>query len=107
MRTRLIQVFSSGSIFETTTRVARADSQRGRNRKGSIRVMISRSAGSSVIARTAATAMAVFFVKASGLKSRPSCACNAKIGTNATAITSREKNDGPPTSLTASMITRW
>ena len=71
-----------------------------------MRVKSSRITGSRVMARTAATAMAVFLVKASGLKSRPSWACRAKMGTNATAMTRSEKNDGPPTSFTASMMTR-
>src|SRR5258707_1165391 len=61
---------------------------------------------SMVIANTAAITIEKFFVKARGLKRRPSWYCNAKIGMNPTAITSSEKKLGPPTSFTASMITR-
>ncbi len=62
-------------------------------------------AGSSVIARIAAIAIEKFFVNASGLNKRPSWASSVKTGINATAMTSREKKLGPPTSFTAEMIT--
>ena len=56
---------------------------------------------------TAAIAIAKFFVNASGLKSRPSCVSSVNTGRNETAITSKAKKLGPPTSLTAEMTTRW
>ena len=60
-----------------------------------------RSAGSSVIASSAATIMVSDFVYASGLKRRPSCASSVSTGRKATAITSSVKNAGAPTSLIA------
>jgi len=64
-----------------------------------IRMVIN--AGMSVMASTAAKAIEKFFVNASGLNSRPSCAARVKIGRNETAITSSEKKAGPATSFTA------
>ena len=64
-------------------------------------------AGSSVIANTAAMAMEKFLVKASGLKSLPSCASRAKMGMNETAMTSSEKKLAGATSWIASMTTAW
>ena len=48
------------------------------------------------MARTAAIAMAKFFVKASGRKRRPSCASSAKTGVKETAMTRSEKKLGTP-----------
>ena len=104
--TRLIGCRSSAWYFPTSAAVARRASQRGRNRNGSIRANSIRSAGSSVIASVAASAIAKFLEYASGLNSRPSWSTNAKIGRNATAITSSEKNTEGPTSWSASSRTR-
>jgi hypothetical protein len=66
-----------------------------------------RIAGSSVIASTAAIAIARFFEYASGLKSRPSWSTSVKIGRNDTAITSSEKKTDGPTSASARRRTSW
>ena len=58
-------------------------------------------AGTSVMANTAAIAIAKFFVNASGLNSRPSCASSVNTGRKETAITNKAKKLGPPTSLIA------
>ncbi len=102
---RLIGCFSSLWIVPTSTALTSAPASAAGSVNGSMRVNSRRIAGSSVIASTAAIAMEKFLVKASGLKSRPSCASSAKIGMNETAITSSEKKLGPPTSFTASMTT--
>ncbi len=81
--------------------------KRGRNFHGSMRVKVMRSAGSSVIASSAAIAMARFLEYASGLKRRPSWSTSVKIGRNATAITSSEKKTDGPTSLRARSRTSW
>src|ERR1035441_4609681 len=76
-------------------------------RNRSLRKNSRRRAGSSVMARTAATIMAKFLVYANGLKSRPSCASSVSTGRNETAITSSAKKLGPPTSFTAFTTTVW
>ena len=91
----------------TATFVAKKDKNRGRNVNGSARANSIRIAGSSVTARIAASAMARFFDHASGLNSRPSCSTSAKIGMNATAITSNEKKTDGPTSFSAARRTSW
>src|SRR5213080_2010591 len=103
MSGRLTGCVSSPWMVPTSTPLATRRSQPGRKVNGSRRVKRSRIAGSSVIASTAAIAIEKFLVKASGLKSRPSCASSAKMGRNETAITRSEKKLGPPTSLTAAM----
>ncbi len=70
-----------------------------------MRVKSSRTAGSSVMARSAAMAIEKFFVNASGLKSFPSCASSAKIGRKESAMTSSEKKAGRPTSWIAPIRT--
>ena len=105
MSGRLTGCVSSPWMVPTSTALATRRSQPGRKVNGSRRVKRSRIAGSSVIASTAAIAIEKFLVKASGLKSRPSCASSAKMGRNETAITSSEKKLGPPTSFTAAMTT--
>ncbi len=72
-----------------------------------MRVKSIRMAGSSVIASTAAIAIARFFEYASGLKSRPSWSTRTNTGRKATAMTSREKNTDGPTSFSASSRTSW
>ena len=74
---------------------------------GSIRANIIRCAGLSVIARSAASAIARFFEYASGLNSRPSWSTSVKTGRNATAMTSSEKKTEGPTSFSASSRTAW
>jgi hypothetical protein len=59
-----------------------------------------------VIASSALMAMARFFVSASGVNRRPSCASSVNTGMNATAITSREAKIAGPTSL-AESISTW
>ena len=66
-----------------------------------------RMAGSSVMASSAAIAIARFFENASGRNSRPSWSTSVKTGMNATAITKSEKNTAGPTSISASSRTRW
>src|SRR5438477_348339 len=105
MSGRLTGCVSSPWMVPTSTALATRRSQPGRKVNGSRRVKRSRIAGSSVIASTAAIAIEKFLVKASGLKSRPSCASSAKIGRNETAITRSEKKLGPPTSFTAPTTT--
>ena len=46
--------------------------------------------GASVTESSAAAAMEYVLVNASGLKSRPSCACSVNTGRNETVITSSE-----------------
>ena len=79
----------------------------GRNEKPSIRANSIRMAGSSVIARNAAIAIARFFENASGLKSRPSWSTSVKTGRNATAMTRSEKKTDGPTSMSASSRILW
>jgi len=57
--------------------------------------------------RTAATIMAMFFVYASGLNSRPPALRERGWGGTKPAITSRLKKLAPPTSLTALMMTSF
>ena len=99
--------FSSERIFPTRTVFESRQSHTGRKRKVLTCVRRTRSAGSSVIARTAATIIDRFFVYASGLKSRPSCASRARTGRNATAMTRRAKKLGPATCFTADTTTSW
>ena len=70
-----------------------APGSRGRNVNGSMRVKSMRSAGSSVIASTAAIAMARFFEYASGLKSRPSWSTSVNTGRNATRDHEQREED--------------
>jgi len=57
------------------------------------------------MARNAAMAIEKVFVKANGLNRRPSCASKANTGMKETAMMSRAKKLGPPTSLTAEITT--
>ena len=100
-RTREIGCFSSGYIFPTSTAFVIRQTQAGRKSYFFRRVKSSRMAGSRVMARTAAIAMAKFLVKASGRKRRPSCASSAKTGVKETAMTRSEKKLGRPTSWIA------
>ena len=63
------------------------------------------SAGTTVMERSAAAAMAKVLVQASGLNSSPSCASSAKIGRNDTVMMRSEKNSEGPTSHAASIST--
>src|SRR5438132_1009963 len=63
------------------------------------------STGTSVTPRNDAKNIANVFVKASGRKSRPSCAVSEKTGTKLTVITSSAKNNARPTPLAPAMIT--
>ena len=63
------------------------------------------STGTSVTPRNAAKNIANVFVKASGRKSRPSCAVSEKTGTKLTVITSSAKKSARPTPLAPAMIT--
>ena len=72
-----------------------------------MRVKSMRRAGSSVSASSAAMNIVRFFVHASGVNSRPSWSTSVKIGRNATAITSSEKNTDGPTSSSASSRMAW
>ena len=65
------------------------------------------STGTSVTDSIAAPAMAKVLVKASGLKSRPSCASSVNTGRNETVMMSRLKKSAGPTSLAASMMVSW
>jgi hypothetical protein len=58
--------------------------------------------GTMVTARIAAEAIANVLVKASGLKSRPSCDSRANTGRKLTVMTSRLKKSAGPTSFDAS-----
>ncbi len=60
----------------------------------------------SVTAKPAAAAIEYVFVKASGEKSRPSCASSVKTGMNDSVMISSEKNSAGPTSAAESPITR-
>ena len=91
----------------TNACVASFASTAGLNVNGFMRVKSMRIAGSSVIARKAASAIAMFLEYASGLNSRPSWSTSAKIGRNDTLTTSSEKNTAGPTSLSASSRTSW
>ena len=68
-------------------------------------VKSNRMAGSRVMANMAAMAMEKFFVKANGLKRRPSIPSRVNTGMKETAMTRSAKKLGPPTSLTARMTT--
>ncbi len=107
MRILLIGWLSSEWILPTSTALVTRASQRGRNSKFFMWVKTSRIAGSSVMARTAAMIIEKFLVYASGLKRRPSCASRVRTGRKETAITSRAKKLGPPTSFTAFTTTVW
>ena len=64
------------------------------------------STGTSVTPSSAAKNIAKVLVKASGLKSRPSCAVSEKTGMKLTVMTSSEKKSGRPTLFAAAMMTR-
>ena len=98
---------SSEWYVPTTAWVASQASAFGLNRKGSMRAKSMRMAGSSVMASSAAMAMARFLEMASGRKSRPSWSTSVKTGMKATAMTSSEKKTVGPTSSRASSLTLW
>src|SRR6266699_300318 len=97
--------FSSLWILPTAIALVTLASQDGRNANFFSRINRSKRGGTSVTAKTAAMAMEKFLVKASGLNIRPSCASKVKTGRKETAITSKAKKLGPPTSLMAPMMT--
>ncbi len=82
-------------ICPTNSAFAVFASHRGRKSKLRSCVSGSRSAGSSVIARTAATTIASVFVYASGLNNRPSCASSASTGRNETRDHQQREEAGP------------
>ena len=89
IRRRLTGCVRSLWIRPTRAALVARHSHTGRKWKLRKCMNISRSAGSSVMARKAATMMERFLVYARGRNRRPSSACNVSTGRNATPITSR------------------
>jgi len=98
---RLTGCCSSGWYLPTAIDDAIFDIQLGRNLNGSALANIILMAGSSVIASSAAMAIARFLEYAKGLNSRPSWSTSVNIGIKLTATTSRLKNTLGPTSNSA------
>ena len=87
-------------VVRADERVRRELRERGRlERERFMRVNSMRIAGSSVIASTAASAMAMFFEYASGLNSRPFRSTSAKIGRKRHADARRAARRTPPARL--------
>ena len=94
--------FSSLCIVPMTTPVTSRASHLGRKLKGRVRPNSKPTvAGTNVMARTPAIAIAKVLVNARGLNRRPSCPSSVNTGRKATAITNKAKKLGPPTSLIA------